>query len=89
MNKFITEGTTVIHIWMGAILIGGMFYWYLGSQNTQNKSVENSMIISGTLYKMIDFFNPSPIILWLIFITVLIIAIIITFSWVNQKYKKK
>lgn len=82
LNLLKSSGAFIIYIWLATTFVG-ILSWLLTSRMTKT-SIKSDIMI----YRLIEFFKPSPIIIWVSFIVVLIIAILITIDWLKRTSKK-
>lgn len=82
-NLLKSSGAFVIYIWLATTIVGLLSWIY--TSRMSKPSIKSDLMID----RLIEFFKPSPILLWIGFTVVLIITILITISWLNNKHKKR
>ena len=82
-NLLKSSGAFVIYIWLATTIVG-LLSWIYTSRMSKS-SIKSDLMID----RLIEFFKPSPILLWIGFTVVLIIAILLTIDWVKDKGSSK
>ena len=82
-NLLKSSGAFVIYFWLGTTIVGLLSWIY--TSRLSKSSIKSDLMIDG----LIEFFKPSPIILWIGFTIVFIIAILVTIDWVKDKGSSK
>ena len=82
-NLLKSSGAFIIYIWLATTIVGLLSWIY--TSRLSKPSIKSDLMIA----RLIEFFKPSPIFLWIGFTIVLIIAILVTIDWVKDKGSSK
>ncbi|MFW2451764.1 hypothetical protein ACN0TX_12005 [Staphylococcus cohnii] len=82
-NLLKSSGAFIIYIWLATTIVGLLSWNY--TSRLSKPSIKSDLMID----RLFEFFKPSPILLWIGFTVVLIIAILLTIDWVKDKGSSK
>lgn len=82
MKIFKSYGALVIYVWFSVLIVGALTT--LLTFRKTNIEEENTEFGS-TIVRLLGVFQPSPIILWILFLVVVVVATIFTITWIKSK----